>query len=198
MKATQQCSLVVLLAVLCISLNAQVSNAQKSPKEVVEALWKLDTEGLRLTDDGWRKASPQIFVQAVAPPQPRIIYVIDGYEVDREMIHGDTASVEVSVLDYWSIDSRLNLHLASTTMKSWLAYKLVFTDTHSEIGPDGMSKEVKGPQEWRIPGTGSTIWLSSQTAINYVKQLRDKTTNPQIKVNAQKTIATLERRQHGH
>ena len=47
----------ILVFVAAAFCNAQSSSRPtKSPKTVVEEFWKMDTEGGRLTDGGWRAA----------------------------------------------------------------------------------------------------------------------------------------------
>lgn len=71
-------------------------------------------------------------------------------------------------------------------------YALVLTDKHRELGPDRHeSKEVSGVREWRIENTPSFATITLATAIRYVTEMRDKTTDPTIKKNADHTLAKL-------
>jgi len=54
-------------------------------------------------------------------------------------------------------------------------------------------KEVSGAREWRIEETDAAIWLTVETAIRYVTQMRDQSNDPVIKRNADRTLAVLAR-----
>ena len=51
-------------------------------------------------------------------------------------------------------------------------------------------------QEWKIEGPQSERWATVEKAIIYVKGMRDKSNDPTVKKNANKTIAILKRLQH--
>jgi DUF1680 family protein len=72
--------------------------------------------------------------------------------------------------------------------------RLVYTNKHSEIGKNGETiREVTGPWEWKIEEPRIARWSTLDRAIEYVALMRDKTDDPIIKKNADKTIATLKR-----
>src|SRR4029077_3460561 len=74
-----------------------------------------------------------------------------------------------------------------------LCLSAVYTNKHREIGTKGETvKEVTGPWEWKIEGP-MVRWTTLEQAIKYVSLMRDKTDDPVIKKNAEKTIATLKR-----
>jgi len=50
---------------------------------------------------------------------------------------------------------------------------------------------VGGPMEWRISERGNTIWLGADAAIRYVSDIRNRTTDPEIRKNSTTTIRKL-------
>ena len=71
-------------------------------------------------------------------------------------------------------------------------YKLFFDDKYS-LPADGTNpaEQFTGPSRWRIEDAPAEQWISVSTAIRYVTQMRDATSDPSIKQNAEKTLATL-------
>ncbi len=171
---------------------------------MVEEFWKLETDGGRLTPEGWNKANA-FFVRSTTPPTKRIILVIDkDFSVWDPVVKGNTADVIVGVHGICEINSELRSSRwpPAATGKDGAFWKLVLTNKHWELGTDGnAAREVTGSAEWRIDsagsgGTGNEIWLTVGAAIRYVTQMRDKTTNPVVKQNADRTLSILKRHLH--
>jgi hypothetical protein len=169
----------------------------KSPKEVVEAFWKLETEGGRLTPEGWHNAG-SFFVRPSPPPQKKTIAVISGkykYSVDERWVKGNQAEIANGYVDLGRIDSDLHYSPPDSRFydnKTAVLYHLVLTDRHWEIGPDGITeREVSGPLAWRIEKPEPILWITVDTAIRFVKGVGEKTTDPIIKKNAEQTLAKL-------
>lgn len=183
----------VILSIAGIGTPAQgPEDRQKSPKKVVESFWKFETEGGRLTPEGWSKAS-SFFVRPVSPPSKKKISVIyKDSTISDPIIKGSTAHITVEILPQGQIDSTLRF-TPSESYKAGLVYNLLLTDKHWELGSDGTPKEMTGPPEWRIEDTASTLWLSIDAAIHYVTDVRDKTTDPSIKKNADQTLTKLKK-----
>src|SRR5438270_13832882 len=81
----------VCLTIAALSVSGgQGTPNEKSPKEVVEEFWKLETEGGRLTPEGWLNADI-FFVRPEPLPRKKIIEVISAkykYSVDVRWIKG--------------------------------------------------------------------------------------------------------------
>ncbi len=174
---------------------AQAPPAQlQSPTQVVGEYMKLEAEGGRLTTEGWYKAGA-FFVQPPTLPQNKKIEVIGGdYSVSQKplVVKGDTATVTVDIEDEAGLDSNLSLvQPIAGTIKSGLAFNLVLTNKYWELGDDGKLKQVIGPPQWKIADAWTTVWISVDTAIRYVTDMRSRTTDPIVKKNADKTIASL-------
>lgn len=70
-------------------------------------------------------------------------------------------------------------------------FTLLLSDKHWEIAADGSVKELDGPPAWRIRDTSFEPLITLDTAIRYVKQAPEKTTNPTIQKNAARTLRIL-------
>jgi hypothetical protein len=71
-------------------------------------------------------------------------------------------------------------------------FALVLTDKHWELEPGGKEpKEVASPQEWRIENPGLCCITSLPIAIRYVAEMRDKSKDPAIRKNADRTLVKL-------
>ena len=194
-------TIIAILFFVAILKAAQTPEFQgKSPKEVVEQLWKTATEGELLIPDGWKKAS-RVFVQPSSNLEAKVINVISNYyTVDRPRIDGTTAKLIVWYEDVGQIDSALRFIPARPSSdRTAYPYNLVLAPSRltmigPELGPDGQKvvKEMKGPSlEWQINGSLGTPWTTVNTAIRYVLERQTKTTDPATRKNADKTLITL-------
>jgi hypothetical protein len=190
--------LAILLIFVVAVATAQTSGTSiRSPKEVVEEFWKLEITGERLTPEGWNRTN-RYFVHAIPPPSNSVIRVINASSVwdpiarDFHAVPDGTAEIEVGVLGVWGIASDMRFFVASKTMKSGVLYKLVLTSLHWEQGTGETSAiPLGGPLEWRIGERDNTIWLGPDAALRYVSDIRDRTTDPEIRKNSTTTIRKL-------
>lgn len=197
MRPTRLMVNVIAVLVIAILASTQPSAGQtKSPKAVVDEFWKMETQGGRLTPDGW-KAADAYFVRPSKPPKDLVIGVVDNeYSIgDPATRTSNTATVTVHVGGLmWKIDPNMRISILSDQVKGFVAYELVLTGTHWESAPDRRTlREVSGEPEWRIEKEGD-IWLTVDTAIRYLSHVRDTTSDPAIKRNADRSLATLRQR----
>lgn len=189
---------VLILSALSIFAQSPV-NPPKSPSDIVAQFVQFEVNGGRLTTDGWHKAD-KFFVHPVPQPQNEKIFVIyDDYSVWKDLarIKGNTAMVTVGTLPVGDIDSEFHFK-PSKYYKGYWIYNLLLADTHWEPDLNGGTIEVKGRPEWRIndsdPNMNLTVLtLTLTTAIRYVTEMRDKSTDPVIKKNADETLTILKR-----
>ena len=194
MKSVPIVSLFVMVAVPSI-LGQSQTRATKPPKEVVEQFWKFETEGGRLTPEGWRKAAI-FFLHPNPILQKKTIAVISRkyeYSVDERWINGNEAEIANGCFDLGRIDDSLHYTPPDPRYhKTAVLYHLVLTDKHWEIGPDGVTeKEITGPPAWRIKNPEPVLWLTVDTAIRYISEMRDKTKDSTIRKNAEQTLTKL-------
>lgn len=110
------------------------------------------------------------------------------------MINGNTAEV---VVQYGGEAGRIDSTLRYTPSEDRavaIVFRLDFIPTYSRtFGPDGkVMKEVPFGDEWRLEVPAQTLpWATVNTAIRYVLEVRNKTTDAAIRRNANKTLEEL-------
>jgi len=178
---------------------AQPQTHEPSPREVVERLWSMAMEGDLLKPDKEGRTA-RLFTQPGEVPKTRKFRVIsNSYWVDRPQFQGTTARVDVGYDEIGSIDSALRFTPAPSSgdpcmIKMAVGYELVFGPSYTKMfAADGKTllEEKAGYPEWRIKGSPPAPWTTVNTAIRYVLERRRKATDPTIRQNADKTIATL-------
>ncbi len=197
-----------LMALLSLPLNAIFAQAAalkpKSPKDVVEEFWRMQTSGGTLTTAGWYKAS-DFFIRPGPDPFNHIVHVISNGRADNIEETARTenwAEVSVSTNELGQLDSALRFtrspqrgpHGVLFLRGPVIRFDLVLSDKRWEVEPDGaMGKEVTVPPKWLIDCTEKTSWIDVDTVIRYVTEMREKTKNSAIKKNANITITILEK-----
>jgi len=110
-------------------------------------------------------------------------------------LNDDSIAVELGYTDMGKIDSVLRYTPSpkAVFMKTALSHHLVAAPAYLIYGQDGktlVEKKPLGYRVWQIQGSPGLPWTTVNTAIRYVLEMRDKTTDPIIK-NAERTIAKL-------
>jgi hypothetical protein len=191
--------LILLIASSVIGATAQSPiGTGLSPKEVVDRLWKEATEGELLTPDGWNKAS-QLFVDHEAfPANGSVRIVSNNWGLGHSSIGNDTAEVDMEYTDAGTVDGSLRYSPPPRTgsYKTAMVFHLVFAPTHwTMFKSDGktiIGKEERiGPTEWQIQEPAGLPWTTVNTAIRYVFEKREKTSDPTIRKNADETLSRL-------
>lgn len=181
----------------------RTSPPQESPSQVLQRFYKLEAAGKALTPEGWRELA-EFFVETPKPQWDKIL-VYDIVHVGEALIEGDTAEIGISGNSLGELDSSLRLadyppgkpcaQDSACYGDDKLTYILLLSEKpwDWEAAPDGTrAKEFTGPLAWRIYRFDpSEPWISLDTAIRYVTEMRDKTTDPAIKKNADETLAIL-------
>lgn len=188
-----------LLVALMLGMFSEAQQAlEKSPKQVAEEFWKFEINGGRLSPDGWKKASIFFMRPSPPPPQRTLVVLGPGSSVwDPEMENKTTANIIVGESQICTIGPKMQYTRSKPeSAKEGILFKLVFSDKHWKLGADGKTLEaVNGPAAWRIEKSGDTgiVWVNLDTAIGYVQQTAEKTTDPAIRQNAQRALAFLKR-----
>jgi hypothetical protein len=190
----------VVLAFAVIAISATGQNRKDfwgSPKEVVEEYWNMGIRGELLTPEGWENSSG-FFTKANPTLQNNSFDVFSNdYGVGRTEITGSTAEVEMGFINLGRIDSVLRYSPPPKTpfYKTALRFRLALTPTYIRMfGPDGkteIERKPTGESAWKIAETFPRPWTTVNTAIRYVLEMRNKTTDPVIKRNADETLAKL-------
>jgi hypothetical protein len=189
-------TVIVFVALSMIASSAQIGNRPKTPREIVDRLWKMATEGELLTDDGWRRVSGMFAKQVPSPGNDLILVVSNSWSVNGETVRGDSAEVVVGFADAGSIDSSLRYTPAKETgaFKSGQLFHLEMAPAHwqtYELDGKTVAKEMTGPAGWQITDPQKVPWTTVNTAVRYVLEMRNNTRNPTIKKNADDTLSEL-------
>jgi hypothetical protein len=168
----------------------------KSPFEIVRQLWSLATQGELLHPDGWRRTSGFFEKDEPFPGNELIDVVSNSWAVNHESVQGDNAEVLVGFRDAGQIDGLLRYKPPkdSLDIKSGRTYRLVFSPSHwNTYAPEGktLAEQKTGPPGWQIAGPRGAPWTTVNTAIRYVLEMREKSTDPATKRNANETLRQL-------
>jgi hypothetical protein len=163
----------------------------KGPKQVVEEFLAMETNGGRLTPEGWRQADAFFARPAPEPSRRHIVVISPNYSVYETWTKGDQAQVYNDCEGPGQIDTALRYTPPeSGVLKTTGVYRLV--RTQEGVSPTSTIRST----EWKIEEPPTFLWLNKETAVRYVAEMRDKTSGPLVKKNADRTLAVL-RRHHG-
>jgi hypothetical protein len=179
------------------------TKSQASPKGVVEQFHKQETEGRWLGADRWDEL--QDLLTEVRPwSPPEAVSVIRNYRLGDA--RKDTApggrvdyQIEVDLFEWGSINSFLNFTrtrgprsnsaTGDQPVERRTYENLVLTDRFVKWSPSG-GEEKKGARRWRI----TLFALQSvdvEAALRWVAKTRDKSNDPVLRYNAERTITIL-------
>jgi hypothetical protein len=181
--------------------------ALQSPLEVAPKFFGLESS---LAPDKW--SDLEEFFPETPTPKWNKIHVVDVVDIaastERNGTSEDTSDVVVSTNSLGDLDSSLRLSnypsyrlLPGSASACYGDYKfgfeLLLSDMHLEIARDGAVKQSTGPYAWKLEYPSFEPLVRLDTAIRYVTERRDKTTDPAIKKNADKTLTILKRYKRG-
>jgi hypothetical protein len=197
----------LLVAILCLGLCGACTparaDARQSPKEVVEQFYKLETEGRWLGPE--RQDELQDFLMDIGPLSGSQISVLRNYEVRdarKDVGAGGVVDyvVEVDLFEWGSIGPYFTFTKArgqsgenpvpGGPVETRTYESLVLRDTFIQRSTSSPDEEKKGKLGWRMSMFASPT-ITVPTAIRWVTEMRDKSNDPAIRYNAEKTLATL-------
>jgi hypothetical protein len=172
-------SVACVLFVVLGSVGAWMAPALRTPRDVAREYCRLDGEGQQLTDDGWQTMAAFF----VSPPrtrgEPSRFAVVKDCAVFPTRMQGPRqAAVIVEFLVFGTLDRA----------------SLGFTPVPPNGGPIPMRWDLtlrRTSAGWKIDDVMTTPQITVQTAIRYVTQTRDTTSDPAVKAEAGRTLATL-------
>jgi hypothetical protein len=176
---------------------AQNSKEQLKPTEsLVRRYEKLIAAGDILTPAGWKRASQLFEKSNPYPPSGEIYVVSTGGAVGEDWVKGDRAQVETKWDDnYGTIDSALRYKPPSPSGRIAMVQMFSLVLTHAQ--PDGSVNSTSATEspatEWKFEGDLHIRSATIYAAIKYVERMRDRSTDPAIRENADRTIAALKR-----
>jgi hypothetical protein len=173
----------------------------KAPQEIIQQLWMDATAGALFTDYGINEASG-LFQHPEDAGRNKPLRVYSNYwAVWPQRIKGDTAEVEVGYEPLGEIDAKLRFKPAPADgpciTKYGILYHLSLVPTYFTVfltdgkKTTGMQKKPTGEVAWQITDPRDFRWTTVNTAIRYVLEKRQKTKDPVIRANADKTVTVL-------
>jgi hypothetical protein len=177
----------LLLGVCSVGLTSASIAVPKTPTRVVEEFCRLDADGRQLTPDGWRTIS-SLFVEPGTPHHGKVTIVKDCAVSDARIADGDKADVYAEYLAL----AILNPETAALEQGSLPPGGVSVRNDFHLILTDANSPHAA----WRITGPVPEPHMTVDAAIRYVTALRDKTTDPRIRKNAERALVGLKKQQH--
>jgi hypothetical protein len=176
--------------------------APETPSQVFQRFVKLEKGGEGLTPEGWN-SQVVFFALRPGPLWEHVLVIGDdpwtSFEA-RLSPEGDLAEIGFSCHPVAYLRSSMRLTYAAPgaprvtpdCCAQDTGYVFRLSDKYWQTEPDGSVKEVMGPLAWRIvEAYPSAPWVTLEVAIHYVTDVRDKATDPVIRANAEKTLASL-------
>lgn len=173
-----------------------ISNGKPTEKVVIQ-YEKFVEDGAFLRADGWQRAG-RLFEQVDVFPPNGTIYLTDtGGILAEDWRRGDEADVETKWTDYFgTIDPRLRYKAPPYDLPMAVSFRLAYSNKYREANRGGKVRELLGPWQWRIEGRMQR-WTTVNKAIDYVTLMRQQTTDPVIRRNADRTLTALRKRMKG-
>jgi hypothetical protein len=183
-------SLAVVLSLSATAPVAQVLEYKKPTEQLVKRYEKLVADGFLLTPEGWARASKLVEHPIPYPPDSEIQLISAPGIIGETRLTDDHALVETKWGDYYgTIDSRLRYRAVEPSGSIMVveSFSLVFVHRRPESGGASAASDSA---EWKIEGP-SVRAASIPAAIKYVQEARDKSNDPDVRSNADRTIAAL-------
>ncbi len=164
--------------------------SQEMPESILSQFIQMQMDGAGLTGSD---PSLNMFVVHPAQTKSEKIGVAKAFAVRRTSLAVNKADASVQYAVIGELDSKLKLTTSGANGSLIRQdYKLLFDNKYVLPGRGNAPQdEIIGPSRWRIEDAPAEQWISVNAAIRYVTQMRDATTDPEIKQNAEKTLATL-------
>ena len=193
MKRTLALAAVVVLS--CATGTAQTTPQDNSPKIVVEKLLKMGLDGEIMTDEGLNRARTFFVHPVYSPPGGKIAVFGKDFSILNERVTANSTEIDVDIDPEGEIDSTLKYSEPTKhTYKSAIVFHLVLSDKYWELEPDGKTpKQVTGTPGWKIEDSDAVLWLGADSALRYVAERRNKTSDSTTRRNAEITIGILKR-----
>lgn len=188
-------TLTILIACFGSSVVADRTNPE-NPRSFVERFMREETEGARLTDDGYRQASTYFVHPSPFSKNPTVFVIGNEFLVWDPMknTEGNRARINVEIDPKGHIDGQLRFTPAGKNfLKSFILFNLLYVpESANDAQPsDNPAEKVPRSGHWLIADPNDTVVLTAKTATRYVTEMRDKSTDPIVKKNADATLAQL-------
>lgn len=185
--------LILIFSIAMAEPPATMSTAtQSSAKQFMIDYWTMETNGGRLTEAGWKRASSFFLHSIPRPAHLDIAVVYDDSAVWNPLMRGDYADVTVGVRMAGQIDSELKYSESrSKSIKQGVAFHLIRGDAKDQLSKSASGAAKTKRSEWKLDHPSGVIWLNLSTAIRYVSDQVNQTNDPILKKNAANTLRKL-------
>lgn len=166
----------------------------KATELVVKRYERLIAHGSLLTLEGWKRASGVFDKLDPYPEHGEISIISTGGSIGEDWVKGNRAQVETKWDDYYgTIDSFLRFHLGPHCPTGMLeSFSLVCVSPRG--GEEkGAATDASCGGEWKIEGPLQARSATIEAATKYVAEMRDRSSDPAIRKNANSTITALRR-----
>jgi hypothetical protein len=196
------------LSAVPLSTQTQAPKDQSSQsaevKTVVEQFCKLDGAGTWLGPERWHELT-DFFASVRSWSPDKSVSVLKSYRVGdakRSIVDGTVYyAVDVDYFVWGSINSSLRFTRArgpqgessavGVPVERLTTCRLSLTDSFVMGGPPWNEEKTKGTLRWRMYSSPSPNNLDADTTLRWVAEMRDKSNDPAIKYNAERTLAIL-------
>lgn len=164
---------------------------RQSPAAVLSQFVALETDGKGLSAEG-RRELDALLVQPATWRTDKI-HVARGFVVSNAIFMGAKGILDVEYTALGDLDSSLHfsngVHGGGRVREG---YTLALSNKYSLPGANGKpAQELIGPSRWKVADSPPEQWITLNTAIRYVTEMRDRAADPVIKTNAEQTLAKL-------
>jgi hypothetical protein len=177
------------------------------PVEVVKDFVTLEVSGAVLAPGGWERASESLLRREPLAQEKEIFVISNDYAVSRDVTKANQVENANEAEVYLGYD---HLGVIGPDLKwrppnpqlypaSGFRFRLVLGKNYWEPVPGSQAeREITGSPRWRIdlvhaPGPVRVLFLTKASAMRYVADVRGKTADPAVKVNADATLAALKK-----
>lgn len=179
-----------------IAMAGGSKSPQLSPRDILQRFCELDTTGKQLEDQGSREIAA-LFTQP-GDHRPEKIIVIRDFVVskpsstDNKKAEFYVEYIYLGQIDLSSLQFSRLPDFPPGPSKVRSAFNLVSKSDHITESNGSMQTQKPTP-EWRIDGSPPEPHLAIAAGISYIKHMRNKTADPAIRKNAEKTLVALGR-----
>jgi hypothetical protein len=172
---------------------------QKSPLGVARRFVRLESN---LPPDQWSQLA-DFFTQTPKPKWNKV-YIADVVGVGVET-KGSSSHVTISTNSLGELDSslrlsdyppkRLPLGVPTTSAcygDDYFEFNLLLSGKERVVTQSGAADQFERPLAWRIDDTSFEPLITLDTAIRYVRRMREKAKDPALKKNATRSLRILE------
>jgi hypothetical protein len=189
--------LLIAFGVIAVSSQALTSSrVGKSPEETVKLFVKMDSDGARVTPEGWQKADALFTRPSKLPTDFKIVVMASDYAVSDDPLAGKPGEIFLGYEELGELGPSLRFKLAPSRVetKTFESYIAVQIAAPAKSPKAGVVAQENSSLKWRIQGTQpSLMHMTAPAAVRYLTRMKNETKDPAMKANAEKAIAILKK-----